>query len=379
MDAVAEGQMRVGIAADVEALGVGEGLRIAVGRVHEGEDALAAPDQASAELDVVGGDARQGAGRPVVAQPFLDGARRERRVGPESLPLFAKAHGVEEAVADQVGRGLVAGEEQQDRRADHLVRRQRILLVARQHQPAQHVAGRLGGARLDQTAEIAGHQARAFLGAPVLVAGDLRGADEQRDVIRPCLDPPQVVARHAQHVHDHAGGQRIGEVGDEVDRLAACGLRRHAVEQLRDDALDVGAQALDRGRREDPGEQAAQARMVGRILEHHPVIEIARQVLDAAALIFGIGLEERRQAVGGDLVVVERDAPHVVVARDDPRLHRRRPVHRILLAQPREFRERIGIGLGAPEVEDVGHGAGRHIATSPCRRTAADCRRDRAR
>ena len=214
--------------------------------VHEGEAALAALDQLPGNLDVGRRDAGQCAGRAVVAQPFLDGTVGQRWIGLQSLPLIAEAHGVEEAVADQVGRGLVAGEQHQDRGADHFVRGERVLLVARQHELAEHVAGGPGGAGLDEAAEIAGHQPRAFLGPEVLVAGDLGGADEQCDVVGPHLDPLQIGARHAQHVHDHAGRQRIGEVGDVVDRLAVSGLCRHAIEQMGDDAFDVRSQILDR-------------------------------------------------------------------------------------------------------------------------------------
>ena len=97
-----------------------------------------------------------------------------------------------------------------------------------------------GGARLDQAAEIVRHRLGAGLGAQVLVAGDLGGADEQRDVVGPHLHPLEVGARHAQQIHDHRGGQGIGEVGDEIDRLAAPGLGLHAVDQVGDDVLDVG-------------------------------------------------------------------------------------------------------------------------------------------
>ena len=119
----------------------------------------------------------------------------------------------------------------------------------------------------------------------------------------------------------------------------------------------LGVRLDDRGRREGLGEQAAQAGVVGRIAEHHPVIEIAHQALDRAPLVFGIGLEERRQPVGRDLLVVQRHLLHVGVARDDPRLHRRRPVHRVVGAQARELGEGIGVGRGIAEIEDVGHGA----------------------
>ena len=139
----------------------------------------------------------------------------------------------------------------------------------------------------------------------------------------------------------------------------------------------LGREVGDRGRREGLGEQAAQAGVVGRVAEHHPVIEIAHQALDRAALVLGIGLEEGRQPVGRDLPVVQRHLLDVGIARDDPRLHGRRPVHRILGAQPRELGEGIGVGRGIAEVEDIGHGVEASLPdayrTSPCRLQCRPC------
>src|SRR5918995_233719 len=163
MDAVTEGHVRVLGAADVEALGIVERLGIAVGRVHEGEDPLAFADRLAAHLEVGGGDTREGARGAVVAQPFLDRAARHRRRGEQAFPLLAILHRIEEAVADEVGRRLVAGKQEQDTSADDLVGRQRVAVVACQHELADHVTGRLGCACFDQAAEIVGHRLGAGL------------------------------------------------------------------------------------------------------------------------------------------------------------------------------------------------------------------------
>ncbi|MCX7362916.1 MAG: hypothetical protein NTV97_13820 [Alphaproteobacteria bacterium] len=114
-----------------------------------------------------------------------------------------------------------------------------------------------------------------------------------------------------KQVHDHRGRQRIGEVGDIVDGLAAQHLGFHAVDQVADDILDVGPQVLDAGGREGLVEQAPQPRVVGRVAEHHPVVEVAHQGVDRAALILLIGLEEGRESIGRDLPVVQRHLLHV--------------------------------------------------------------------
>src|SRR5262249_57930918 len=48
--AVAESQMAVVVALNIEAVGIGEAARVAVGGVHEGVDAVALGELASAEL-----------------------------------------------------------------------------------------------------------------------------------------------------------------------------------------------------------------------------------------------------------------------------------------------------------------------------------------
>ena len=74
MNAVAEGEVGIGFAADVEPLGILEGLGIAIGRIHEGKDALPLANRPAAHLDVCPRDAGKGARGAVVAQELLDGA-----------------------------------------------------------------------------------------------------------------------------------------------------------------------------------------------------------------------------------------------------------------------------------------------------------------
>ena len=66
-------------------------------------------------------DAHLRAARPVVAQQFLDGARREFRIFAQRLQFPRETQQRQQAVGDVVGGGLVAGEQQQDAGGDELV------------------------------------------------------------------------------------------------------------------------------------------------------------------------------------------------------------------------------------------------------------------
>src|SRR5581483_645973 len=76
----AEGQMRVGIAADVEALWVGEHVLVAVGRRIEHRHLLARGDLGTRELGVLCRRPPEVMERVSPPQDLLDRARKQRRV-----------------------------------------------------------------------------------------------------------------------------------------------------------------------------------------------------------------------------------------------------------------------------------------------------------
>ena len=120
MDAVAEGEVRVRIARDVEAERVGEDALVAVrGRVPE-RDLVAGADRLAAERDVArrGAAVVGGGARP--AQDLLDGAGHERPVGAQRAHLLGMLGEREQAAGDRVARGLGAGDEQQRQERDDL-------------------------------------------------------------------------------------------------------------------------------------------------------------------------------------------------------------------------------------------------------------------
>ena len=73
MDAVAEGNVKIGGAAEVEAVGRGELGWIPVGRAEERHDALAFPNCLAAKIQIVGRHPGLVLDRTVEAKEFLDG------------------------------------------------------------------------------------------------------------------------------------------------------------------------------------------------------------------------------------------------------------------------------------------------------------------
>ena len=78
--ALAEGEAALRVAEQVEAVGVGEGALVAVGRADQQHHLVAGAQLLAVQLDVARHQARERLGRVVVAQRLLDPARDQRRV-----------------------------------------------------------------------------------------------------------------------------------------------------------------------------------------------------------------------------------------------------------------------------------------------------------
>ncbi len=81
MDAVTEGQVPAGIPVQLQCVGIGELLRVAVGGLDRDGDRLAGPDQLSVQFDVRQRRPHPGVGDAQVSQQFLDGPFRDARIG----------------------------------------------------------------------------------------------------------------------------------------------------------------------------------------------------------------------------------------------------------------------------------------------------------
>ena len=134
----------------------------------------------------------------------------------------------DEPVHDHVGRGFVAGEQQQRAGAEHLG----IAEFGGGGQQAHQVVARFGPTLFEQRSEVL-----AELGSRCpchgFVVGAARGTEHHHtETGRPLGEPRPQMIGHTEQASDHRRRQWVGERFDHVDRLAGrCG-RRHRVEQV---------------------------------------------------------------------------------------------------------------------------------------------------
>ena len=194
VDAVGEGDVPVRLPAHVEHVGIAELARVAVRRRHQRHHHLAAPDRPAAPNTT--SSVATFIGRPyraVVAQELLDRAVEERRVVAQQRRLRRVAEQMEEPVAEQVARGLVSGEEQQDAVRDHLVVRQVLALVLGADHERHEVVTRPAHALAQQRLEVVDERRDAGVRLAEVVAAVDRAADVRGETVPPRLDRVQVL------------------------------------------------------------------------------------------------------------------------------------------------------------------------------------------
>ena len=153
----------------------------------------------------------------------------------------------------------------------------------------------------------------------------------------------------ADQRQDHGGRQQPGEVLDVVELVLTLDLVEEVVRQRRDLHLEVG----DAARREGPGHELAQLRVVGRIHHdhHRDAVGLLRHDLEHDP----VARDER--------LVVEEPGEHVVVAAQGPEVELLVVIDGRLVAQALPDRVRIGVDLVVVGVVvDVGD---RHARGTP--------------
>lgn len=111
MDATTEGEVGVGGPVPVELLGVVEHIGIVVGGAGAEYDDGAGLDRPPVDGATLGGDAHGHLHGAVVAEELVDGGGVEGGVGPELGQRIGLGEEADQAVAEEVGGGLVAGDE----------------------------------------------------------------------------------------------------------------------------------------------------------------------------------------------------------------------------------------------------------------------------
>jgi hypothetical protein len=203
-------------------------------------------------------------------------------------------------VADEVGRGLVAGVEEKDALVQELLLREALAGVVAGDEPREHVGvgvARIRAARFDERREVRQHlrDGAVARGGALVREHRLQRAEDRE---RPCAERPALRARHAEEVADHLDRNRRGEILDQVDAAA----RRQRVEQVVDEAHEPRLHRRDMTLRQRAQDRTAHARVQRRIVEHQ-----ARRVM----------LEERRRAVFGAefLLLVRAERLRIAVHR----------------------------------------------------------------
>ncbi|MGW7448892.1 AfsR/SARP family transcriptional regulator [Kitasatospora sp. NPDC054795] len=183
--------------------------------------------------------------------------------GPVSRLVGVVEQGEQAVGEEQGGRGD-AGVDQQDDDRDQVVLVQRLLALAGVvHQGGDEVLGALGTAAGDQFPDVVDDADQA-LDHPAAVA--------VREVADPVADPGPVGLLDADQLADQVGGQRVGELAQEVGRFVPGG---EAGQQLVGGALDEAAQGGDPA----GGEGAGQRRAAAGVLPAVEQREVAGEVL----------------------------------------------------------------------------------------------------
>jgi hypothetical protein len=137
------------LAGYVKAVGVGEGVAVAVGRAHHLQHVVAFAQLRAAVLIIFAQAARVALQGAFVAQHFFDGGRQPAGVGAQAFQLAGVAQQRVEAAGDQVCGGLVAGDEQRGAGGQQFGRGEAVALHLGADEMAQQVIAR-GAAALGQ-------------------------------------------------------------------------------------------------------------------------------------------------------------------------------------------------------------------------------------
>ena len=218
MDAAAEGQRPHIGTGDVEPVRpVGIDRRIAVGRTQQAQHAFAFRDFLAAEiLDVL---QRHPAGhlhRGIVTQKFLDRVGDQGRIGLEQRELVGIAMQRQQAVADQVDGGFVAGAEQQDDVGGQFLVGELAAVFLGLHQLRGQIVAGVLRPQLEQLLEIhLGHQV-AGVALLDLVRRQRHRIEQAAAVARAGVKHLAMVLGDAEHVADDRDRQPKRKILDQV-------------------------------------------------------------------------------------------------------------------------------------------------------------------
>ena len=242
--------------------------------------------------------------RSVITQHLLDRVGYERRVADEPPLLVGVSEQGPHAVADEVHRRLVTGNEQKEDDAAQLGLAQTITLVFGGEQRAQQVVARSLAPVLEQIVEVA-DEAHGGDDSPLEhIPFDL-AVEQSRCIARPPREEVAVVEGYSHELADDRDGQRVDDGRHEVDLAGVAELVEHAVNEL----LNMGTEPFDAPGSERLAHEPAEASVVGRVEEKEDArLEITQREPHVVAVattrveVLGVGapawVPQHRLAVG---------------------------------------------------------------------------------
>ena len=269
MGAKAEGEVAVVAPVGSEGVGVFEASRVAVcGAEHE-EEALSRLQELAEPLVRLTDDARHGVHGPLEAEALLDGIFGAELAGNESLPGIGVGEDLPESVAEEMGGGLVAGEDDTERDVGGFARGDGVAVELGAKDGSDERAVCVDGAAGGLLVEVGAHGEDGPFSALTAVSDIERGANEEGDLVAPAFEQGRVCFGDAEEAGNDEGGEGDGEVGDEVGLPG----RLEAVEEPMNDLLDGGLEPGHAAGAEGLGHHEAELHLARRVVEDHPVGE----------------------------------------------------------------------------------------------------------
>ncbi len=338
VDAVAERDVVVDAAVDVEAIGIGELALVAIGGAGEQQHLRAGGHDLAVQLDVAGRPSALHRRRRLEAQELLDRVRDQPAVGGELLALLGVLGQDDRREAEQPRDRLGP-------RADDEVREVAGLCVGepangavvvgdlRVGEIGEHVVDGLPATLLELTREVLVEPDHGVQRHVVDHADARLDVEDQVDVVTDLL---ALFGRHTEQRRDDHRRQLRTEVLHEVERPATRVRVEHLGAQLADPALEL----LDAPRREGTRGERPQAGVLGWVDEDElaGVEGLGRHHLEDGAVPRA---ERDRVEVGGFDVGVPAQRPEVVLVV---------AVERRLVTQATPDLVRLGVDVGVERV-----------------------------
>src|SRR5688572_22606151 len=117
---MAECDVGVGVAGDVELFGALELFGIAICRADDGENELPRQERLAIQLNLADGCAKDPLKRRAVTKHFFHGRGKQVHVGPKERQLRRIVHETEHRVVDEIGGGLLSADDEQLEKTKYL-------------------------------------------------------------------------------------------------------------------------------------------------------------------------------------------------------------------------------------------------------------------